>query len=65
MPIELIEPPETDPEYILVSDTTSEVVFSSGGQTPPSVNPLAETIKLANLIRKSGGSVTIFKATKY
>lgn len=68
MPIEVIpeEPPQPEsPEYVIISDTNSEVIFSSGSETPPSRDPLAATIKLAGFIRKAGGSVTIFKATKY
>jgi hypothetical protein len=64
MPIELIEPPESEtPEYLIVSDTNSEVIFSSHKENAE--QPLAATIKLANFIRKAGGAVTIFKATKY
>ena len=65
MSIELIEDESPSAEYILVSDQDSQVVFASDWQTTPPKNPLAETIKLANLIRKAGGSVTVFKATKY
>lgn len=49
-------PKDLDIEYIIVSDSTSEVIKSS--------NALGEIRKLANLIRKSGGNVTIFKSTK-
>jgi hypothetical protein len=67
MPIELIESlEETSPEYIIVSNRTSEVIFSSGTEeTSLPQNPLAVAITLANRIRKAGGEVTIFKATKY
>lgn len=67
MPIELAEPlPITTPgeelpsEYILVSDATSEVILSCLGW-----ENAKEMRKTASLIRKAGGSVTIFKATKY
>ena len=43
-------------EYILVSDTTSKVLKSS--------ESYQEIRNLATLIRKVGGQVTIFKATK-
>jgi hypothetical protein len=67
MSIELApaDPEETTSEYILVSDRDSSVVFSTGSTIPPARDPLAAAIKLAALIRKSGGEVTIFKATKY
>lgn len=67
MPIELIEPGklDRDPEYLIVSDNTSRVIFSSGSREDLSADPLAVTQKLAGYIRESGGSVTIFKATKY
>ena len=67
MPIELIEPADSDtPEYIIVSDKSSEVIYSSvSEETSLPQNPLAGTITLANRIRKAGGEVTIFKATKY
>lgn len=65
--IELVEPfdPSTDPpesesEYILVSDKTSEVLLSALGWKNAS-----ELRKTASIIRKAGGEVTIFKATKY
>lgn len=43
-------------EYLLVSDTTSLVLQSSTDRF--------ELVKMANLIRKAGGEVTIFKETK-
>lgn len=43
-------------EYLLVSDTTSKVLKSS--------TSYIEIKKLANLIRRGGGQVTIFKSTK-
>ena len=63
MPIELIEPDDADKEYLLVADKTSEVIGGFSSHTHN--NPLAEIIKTAQLIRKGGGEVTIFKATKY
>jgi hypothetical protein len=67
MPIELIEPetPEHEPEYLIVSDATSQVIFSSSSREDLTTDPLAATQKLAGYIRESGGSVTVFKATKY
>lgn len=60
MPIELIEPSEPETradEYILVDNTNPQVldIFLE----------LHEATNLAATIRKAGGSVTIFKATKY
>ena len=43
-------------EYIIVSDTDSEVLMSSEDRH--------ECLKLATEIRKCGGQVTIFKSTK-
>lgn len=43
-------------EYIVVSDTHSEVIMSSEDRH--------ECLKLATKIRKCGGQVTIFKSTK-
>ncbi len=43
-------------EYLLVSDLTSKVLKSSTNYP--------EVKKLANLIRRGGGQVTIFKSTK-
>jgi hypothetical protein len=43
-------------EYIVVSDNTSEVLLSTQDWN--------EAVRVANLCRKAGGSVTIFKATK-
>lgn len=45
---------DTDREYLLVSDTTSEVMKSS-----TSLNEMREMVEL---IRKAGGSATVFKA---
>lgn len=63
MPIELIEP-ETEPspeaQYILVTDENLEVLHSVVGWENGK-----EMRKTAALIRKAGGHVTIFKATKY
>ncbi len=50
------DPPKEDKEYILVSDKTSEVLKSS--------ESYQEVKKLAGIIRKGGGEVTIFKRTK-
>lgn len=47
-------------EYILVADKTSEVIASCLGW-----KNAGEMRKTASLIRKAGGEVTIFKATKY
>lgn len=43
-------------EYLLVSDRDSKVLRSS--------TDWYEVVKLANLIRRAGGEVTIFKSTK-
>jgi hypothetical protein len=45
-----------DKEYLLVADKTSKVLHST-----PYWN---EVVKEANFIRRAGGEVTIFKATK-
>ena len=45
---------DTYREYLLVSDTTSEVLKSS--------TDLGELRKMAGMIRKAGGQVTVFKA---
>lgn len=42
-------------EYLLIADVTSKIIKSSENRY--------ELIKLANVIRKSGGYVTIFKST--
>lgn len=47
-------------EYILVADKTSEIIMSCLGW-----KNATELRKTASLIRKAGGEVTIFKATKY
>ena len=44
-------------EYILISDNTSEVLSS--------LNNLPDILAQAKMIRKAGGSATVFKATKY
>lgn len=57
--IGISDPVETEDkktEYLLVTDTTSEVIKSSTDRH--------ELKKLATLIRKAGGEVTIFKATE-
>lgn len=43
-------------EYLLVTDKDSKILKSSLDRF--------ELIRLANIIRKGGGEVTIFKATK-
>lgn len=43
-------------EYLLVSDTNSRIL-------KPGYDRF-EMIKLANIVRKSGGQVTIFKSTR-
>lgn len=43
-------------EYLLVTDRDSKLIKSSFDRF--------ELIKLANIIRKGGGEVTIFKATR-
>lgn len=47
-------------EYILVADKTSEILSSCLGW-----KNAGEMRKTASIIRKAGGEVTIFKATKY
>lgn len=56
------ENPDEGPEaeYILVADKTSEVLSSCLGW-----KNAGEMRKTASIIRKAGGEVTIFKATKY
>lgn len=51
---------ELEAEYVLISDKTSEVMKSELG-----TEGLKSLTKLASLIRKAGGEVTIFKSTKY
>lgn len=69
MAIELAQPagpgkagPEEDPsvEYILVSDKDLVILHSVRG-----LENAAGMRKFASVIRKAGGEVTIFKATKY
>jgi hypothetical protein len=57
---DVIPPSELPAEYILVADNTSEVLAACLGW-----ENAGEMRKTASLIRKAGGSVTIFKATKY
>ena len=47
---------KTEIEYIVVSDHDSKVLKSTRNWS--------EAVRLANLIRRGGGSVTIFKSTK-
>jgi hypothetical protein len=49
------KPPKVPTEWILVSDRTSKVLKSSLDRY--------ELVRLANVIRKAGGEVTIFKGT--
>ena len=51
-----IKPKPNQHEYILVSDKTSEVLKSD--------SDYVVIKKLAGIIRKAGGEVTIFKAIK-
>ncbi len=46
----------SDTEYIVVADKTSKVLLSTTNYY--------EAVKYANLIRRGGGEVTIFKSTK-
>jgi len=48
--------PKLPTEYLLVTDRDSKILKSSENRF--------ELVKLANTIRKAGGEVTIFKATK-
>lgn len=54
------EPPDQRPrreyEYLVVTDKTSKILKST--------TKYNEAVKLANLIRRGGGEVTIFKATR-
>lgn len=43
-------------EYIIVADNTSKVLMSTSDWN--------EAVRYANMIRRGGGVVTIFKATK-
>lgn len=43
-------------EYLVVTDKTSKILKST--------TKYNEAVKLANLIRRGGGEVTIFKATR-
>jgi hypothetical protein len=45
-----------DTEYLVVSDRDSKILKST--------TDYYEAVRLANLIRRGGGEVTIFKATK-
>jgi hypothetical protein len=51
---------EPEAEYILVADKTSEILSSVLGW-----KNAGDMRKTASIIRKAGGEVTIFKATKY
>ena len=53
-PLDYMAEDDTDREYLLVSDTTSEVMKSS-----TSLNEMREMVEL---IRKAGGSAAVFKA---
>ncbi len=53
-PLDYMAEDDTDREYLLVSDTTSEVMKSS--------TSLSEMREMVELIRKAGGSATVFKA---
>lgn len=53
-PLDYMAEDDTDREYLLVSDTKSEVLKSS--------TDLGELRKMAGMIRKAGGQVTVFKA---
>lgn len=44
------------PEYLVVTDKTSKILLSTRDWN--------EALRLANLIRRGGGEVTIFKSTK-
>jgi hypothetical protein len=49
-------PTETkEREYLLVTDKSSEVIISDADYN--------KVLKMANIIRKAGGEVTIFKST--
>jgi hypothetical protein len=50
------KPAKTSTEYLLVTDKDSKILKSSLDRF--------ELIRLANIIRKGGGEVTIFKSTK-
>ncbi len=50
-----LKKPKTPTEYLLVTDRDSKVLKSS--------TDWYEVVKLANLIRRGGGEVTIFKST--
>lgn len=51
-----LEPKKPDTEYLVVTDKTSEVLLSTTNWY--------DAVKTANLIRRGGGEVTIFKSTK-
>lgn len=54
--VRLDRPVEPPTEYLVVADRKSRVLKSTGDWY--------EAVKLAKLIRRGGGSVTIFKSTK-
>lgn len=43
-------------EYLVVTDKTSKILLSTTNYY--------EAVKMANLIRRGGGEVTVFKSTK-
>ncbi len=49
--------PSSPTEYLIVADKTSKIVLST--------TDFAEVRKEVSFIRKAGGEVTVFKATKY
>lgn len=48
--------PQLPTEYVLISDRDSRVLKSSLDRV--------EVVRLANLMRRAGGEVTVFKSTK-
>lgn len=55
MPTKSVKPKELV-EYLVVGDTTSEVILST--------SDWGEAKRTATMCRRAGGSVTIFKSTK-
>lgn len=55
-PVTLDQPTDPSTEYLVVADRNSRVLKST--------RDWYEAVKLAKLIRRGGGEVTIFKSTK-
>lgn len=61
-PLDTVDPGEEGgvTEYLLVTDKTHEVLLSGSGPAG-----LSECRRLAGVVRRAGGEVTIFKSLKF